>query len=64
MGDYLTIGTVLAVGGFLRRQIASLDRHLGDVDRRLSAQVTDIDRRLAMLEGRITGWQDRQHSPG
>ena len=64
MGDYLTIGTVLAVGGFLWRQIASLDRRLGDVDRRLSAQVTDIDRRLAMLEGRITGWQDRQHSPG
>ncbi len=50
---------VLAVGGFLWRQIASLDRRLGSVERGLG----DVAQRLARLEGRIEGWQDRQHPP-
>ncbi len=27
----------------------------------VTAIVSDINRRLATLEGRITGWRDRQH---
>ena len=27
----------------------------------LTSTVTDVDRRLARLEGRIDGWQDHQH---
>ena len=68
MGEYLTVGVMLAVGGFLWRQIASLDRRLSTLETRLAAaladvgrHVTDVDRRLATLEGRITGWQHRQN---
>ena len=43
--------------------VADLAKTVADVDRRLTAAVSDVDRRLANLEGRITGWQDRQHSP-
>lgn len=50
---------VLAVGGFLWRQIASLDRRLGSVERGMG----DIAQRLARLEGRTEGWQDLQHPP-
>ncbi len=60
MGEYLTLGAILAVGGFLWRQIASLDRRVAEIGR----HVVDVDRRLATLEGRITGWQDRQHPAG
>ena len=71
MGEYLTVGVMLAVGGFLGRQIADLDRRLSTLDTRLAAalaevgrHVTDVDRRLATLEGRISGWQDRQNPAG
>ena len=71
MGEYLTVGVMLAVGGFLWRQIASLDCRLSTLDTRLAAglaevsrHVTDVDRRLATLEGRITGWQHRQNPAG
>ncbi len=51
----------------LAKTVADVDRRftaaVADVDRRLTAAVADVDRRLANLEGRITGWQDRQHSP-
>ena len=30
---------------------------------RLADTVAGVDRRLASLEGRITGWQDHQHEP-
>ena len=42
--------------------VADLAKTVADVDRRLTTAVSDVDRRLANLEGRITGWQDRQHS--
>lgn len=29
----------------------------------LAETVVNVDRRLATLEGRITGWRDRQHPP-
>ena len=71
MGEYLTVGVMLAVGGFLWRQIASLDHRLSTLETRLAAaladvgrHVTDVDRRLATLAGRITGWQDRQNPAG
>ena len=47
---------VLAVGGFLWRQLSGLDRRLGSVERGLG----DVALRLARLEGRIEGWQDRR----
>lgn len=71
VADYLTVGVMLAVGGFLWRQIASMERRLSTLDTRLTAAVTEVsrhvvnvDHRLAQLEGRITGWQDRQHASG
>ncbi len=54
-----TNGRIAALAG----TVADLAKTVTDVDRRLTAAVSDVDRRLANLEGRITGWQDRQHSP-
>ena len=47
----------------LAATVADVAKTVADVDRRLIAAVVDVDRRLANLERRITGWQDRQHSP-
>jgi hypothetical protein len=53
--DILSPAIVIAVVVLLWRQTNSrLDV--------LTATVVDIDRRLATLEGRITGWQDRRHA--
>ena len=52
--DILSPAIVIAVVVLLWRQTN------GRLDT-LTATVADIDRRLAKLEGRITGWQDRQH---
>ena len=52
--DILSPAIVIAVVVLLWRQTN------GRLDT-LTATVADIDRRLAALEGRITGWQDRQH---
>ncbi|MCY4029381.1 MAG: hypothetical protein OXH75_24060 [Acidobacteria bacterium] len=52
--DLLSPAIVIAVVVWLWRQTN------GRLDT-LTATVADIDRRLATLEGRITGWQDRQH---
>ena len=52
--DILSPAIVIAVVVLLWRQTNSqLDV--------LTATVAGIDRRLATLEGRITGWQDRRH---
>ncbi len=53
--DILSPAVVIAVVVLLWRQTN------GRLDM-LTATVADIDRRLAMLEGRITGWQDRRHA--
>lgn len=53
--DILSPAIVIAVVVLLWRQTN------GRLDT-LTATVADIDRRLATLEGRITGWQDRQHA--
>ena len=52
--DLLSPAIVIAVVVLLWRQTN------GRLDT-LTATVADIDRRLATLEGRITGWQDRQY---
>ena len=52
--DLLSPAIVIAVVVLLWRQTN------GRLDT-LTATVADIDRRLATLEGRITGWPDRQH---
>ena len=54
--DLLSPAIVIAVVVLLWRQTN------GRLDT-LTATVSDIDRRLATLEGRITGWQVRQHPP-
>ena len=55
--DILSPAIVIAVVVLLWRQTNSrLDV--------LTATVVDIDRRLATLEGRITGWQDHRHPVG
>ena len=53
--DILSPAIVIAVVVLLWRQT----NNRLDV---LTATVVDIDRRLATLEGRITGWQDRRHA--
>lgn len=50
------------VSGRLDQLSGRLDQVSGRLDR-LADVVAAIDRRLASLEGRITGWQDRQHGP-
>ena len=55
MSDLLSLAAInvtvtLALAGVLWRQIATLTR-----------TVSDVDRRLAQLEGRIQGWQDTKH---
>ena len=52
--DLLSPAIVIAVVVLLWRRQTN-----GRLDT-LTATVADIDRRLATLAGRITGWQDRQ----
>ena len=58
--DILSSAIVTAVVVLLWRdtngRIASLAATVSDIDRR----VGDVARRLATLEGRITGWQDHR----
>lgn len=50
------------VNGRINQLSGRIDQVSGRIDR-LADVVAAIDRRLASLEGRITGWQDRQHGP-
>ena len=60
--DWPTITVMVALGGLLWRQIATLGARVDALDVRLtgaveglSGRVGDVDRRLARLEGRIEG---------
>lgn len=53
--DWPTIGVMVALGALLWRQTAALDARLTAAVRGLSDRVTDMDRRLARLEGWIEG---------
>lgn len=50
------------MNGRINQLGSRIDQVSGRIDR-LADIVVGIDRRLASLEGRITGWQDRQHGP-
>ena len=50
------------VNGRFNQLSGRIDQVSGRIDH-LADVVAAIDRRLASLEGRITGWQDRQHGP-
>jgi len=53
MVDYIDVAVMLAVGGLLWRQMASMDRRLTAGLADLARDVRDVDRRLARLEGRM-----------
>ena len=55
----IVIGVVICLWRDANNRIASLATTVTQ----LAVTVADIDRRLATLEGCITGWQDRRHSP-
>ena len=59
----LSPAIVVAVVVLLWRDTNGRIAELGCTVAALSATVADVGRRLATLEGRITGWQDRKHSP-
>ena len=68
--QWLSPAVVIAIVVLLWRQTNSRIDRLGDQVNQVSGRidrladiVATIDRRLASLEGRITGWQDRQHGP-
>ena len=61
--DILSPAIVIAVVVLLWRDTNGRIAELGRTVAALAATVADVDRRLATLEGRITGWQDRKHSP-
>ena len=68
--QWLSLAIVIAIVVLLCRQTSSRIDRLGDQVNQVSGRIdrpADIvattDRRLASLEGRITGWQDRQHGP-
>ena len=55
--DLLTPGLVVAFGTFLWRRIDSLDK-------RLSATITGMDRRLARVEGQLSVMIGREFTRG
>ena len=59
--DILSPAIVIAVVVMLWRDTNSRIAGLGATVTALAATVADVDRRLATLEGRITGWQDQRH---
>ena len=61
--DILSPAIVIAVVVLLWRDTNGRIAELGRTVAALAATIADVDRRLATLEGRITGWQDRKHSP-
>ncbi len=72
--QWVSPAIVIAIVVLLWRQTNSRLDRLGDqvngrIDQvssrldRLADTVAGVDRRLASLEGRITGWQDHQHGP-
>ena len=61
--DILSPAIVIAVVVLLWRDTNGRIAELGRTVAALTATVAAVDRRLATLEGRITGWQDRKHSP-
>ena len=62
MTEYIDVGVMLAVGALLWRQLTAVDRRLTDQIAALASQRSSVDRRLATLEGRITGWQDTRRA--
>ncbi len=62
MPEYIDVGVMLAVGALLWRQLTAVDRRLTGQIAALASQVSSVDRRLAKLEGRITGWQDTRRA--
>ena len=59
--DILSPAIVIAVVVLLWRDTNNRIAALGATVAALAATVADVDRRLATLEGRITGWQDQRH---
>ena len=62
--DFLSSAIVIGVLIYLWRDTNNRIGALAASVAQLAATVADVDRRLATLDGRITGWQDRRHSPG
>ena len=62
MTEYIDVGVMLAVGALLWRQLTAVDRRLTGQIAALASQLSSVDRRLATLEGRITGWQDTRRA--
>ena len=61
--DFLSPAIVIAVVVLLWRDTNGRIAQLGRTVATLAETVANVDRCLATLEGRITGWQDRQHPP-
>ena len=59
--DILSPAIVIAVVVLLWRDTNNRIAALGATVAALAVTVADVDRRLATLEGRITGWQDQRH---
>ena len=59
--DWASIGVMLVVGGLLWRQIHALSGTVGELDRRLTAAVAELDRRVANVDrrlARLEGWSE------
>ena len=61
--DFLSPAIVIAVVVLLWRDTNGRIAQLARTVATLAETVVNVDRRLATLEGRITGWRDRQHPP-
>ena len=63
LAQWASPAIIIAIVVLLWRQT---NGRLDQVNRRidhLADNLASVDRRLASLDGRITGWQDRRHSP-
>ena len=63
LAQWASPAIVIAIVVLLWRQTNGRLDQVGTRIDHLADSLASVDRRLASLEGRITGWQDRQHSP-